>query len=144
MTLIKLRLDFLFTDISQRFGMYLVVFALNFFIHQYWVRSDLKLEVICVIKSKVIQPQPKYKTRNFLKQNSLRKRLLIVKPKTNQKVLLGLIINTITTKFLVCVCTNSSITLLWSCDKGFAINVLLNVYICALRSNSGLFFLREQ
>ena len=83
MTLIKLRLDFLFTDISQRFGIYLVVFALNFFIHQYWVRSDLKLEVICVIKSKAIQPQPKYKTRNFLKQNSLRKRLLIVKPKTN-------------------------------------------------------------
>ena len=144
MTLIKLRLDFLFTDISQRFGIYLVVFALSFFIHQYWVRSDLKLEVICVIKSKVIQPQPKYKTRNFLKQNSLRKRLLIVKPKTNQKVLLGLIINTITTKFLVCVCTNSSITLLWSCDKGFIMNVLLNVYICALRNNCGLFFLREQ
>ena len=35
-----------------------------------------RLEVICVLKSKVIQKQPKYKTRNFLKSNSLRKRLL--------------------------------------------------------------------
>ena len=32
MTLMKLRLDFLFTDLSQHFGMYLVVFALMFFI----------------------------------------------------------------------------------------------------------------
>ena len=34
------------------------------------------LEVICVVKSKVIQPQPKYGTRNFFKFNSLMKRLL--------------------------------------------------------------------
>ena len=34
------------------------------------------LKVICVVKWKVILPQPKYKTRNFLKLNSLRKRLL--------------------------------------------------------------------
>ena len=31
--LIKLRLDLLFNDFSQRFGIYLVVFALKFFIH---------------------------------------------------------------------------------------------------------------
>ena len=30
----------------------------------------------CVVKSKVIEPQRKYKTINFLKFNSLRKRLL--------------------------------------------------------------------
>ena len=34
------------------------------------------LVFIWVVKSKVIQPQPKYKTRNFLKFTSLRKRLL--------------------------------------------------------------------
>ena len=38
------------------------------------VRSDSK-SFDCVVKSKVIQPQPKYKTINFLKFNSLRKRL---------------------------------------------------------------------
>ena len=34
------------------------------------------LEVICVVKSKVIQRQPKYEIRNFLKCNSLMKRFL--------------------------------------------------------------------
>ena len=34
MTLMKLRLDFHFRDLSQHFGMYLVVFALKFFIHR--------------------------------------------------------------------------------------------------------------
>ena len=33
MTLMKLRLDFLFTDLSQPLGIYLVVFALTFLIH---------------------------------------------------------------------------------------------------------------
>ena len=33
MTLMKLRLDFLFVDLSQHFGTDLVVFALKFFIH---------------------------------------------------------------------------------------------------------------
>ena len=58
------------------------------------------LEVICVIESKVIQPQPKYKTKKF--QNLVRKRLLR-DIRWNQKqigisncVLLGLITNTIT------------------------------------------------
>ena len=59
------RLDFLFKDLSQHFGIYLVVFALKLF-HRHEVRGDLT--------SKVIQPQPKYKNRNF--QNLIRKRLL--------------------------------------------------------------------
>ena len=33
MNLMKLRLDFLFTDLSQQFGIDLVVFALKLFIH---------------------------------------------------------------------------------------------------------------
>ena len=33
MTLLNLRFDFLFTDLSQYFGIYLVAFALTFFIH---------------------------------------------------------------------------------------------------------------
>ena len=41
MTLKKLRLDFLSTDLSQHFGIYLVVFALKFFIHRHEVRGDL-------------------------------------------------------------------------------------------------------
>ena len=53
------------------------------------------LEVICALKSKVIEPQPKYKTRSF--QNLIRKRLLRgihwnqKKTNWNFKVLLGLI-----------------------------------------------------
>ena len=46
MTLMKLRLDFLFTDLSQHFVMYLVVFALKFFIHWHGVRGDLKSFVL--------------------------------------------------------------------------------------------------
>ena len=44
MTLMKLRLGFLFTDLSQQFRMYLMVFALKFFIH-----GDVK-SFICVVK----------------------------------------------------------------------------------------------
>ena len=47
MTLIKLRLDLLFTDLSQHFGMYLVVFALKFFIHRHGVRGGM--EQLCRI-----------------------------------------------------------------------------------------------
>ena len=88
--LMRLRLYFLFTNISQNFGMYLAVFASQ-------VGSDSK-SFNCVVKSKVIQPQLKYKTKDFLKFNSVRKRLLrlSLQPKTNWKVLPGLIINTIT------------------------------------------------
>ena len=46
MTLMKLRLDFFSTDLSQHFGMYLAVFALKFFIHLRKVRGNLKAKVI--------------------------------------------------------------------------------------------------
>ena len=45
MTLMKMRVDFLFTDFSQHFGINLVVFALKFFIHghrRYEVRIMLE------------------------------------------------------------------------------------------------------
>ena len=43
MTLSKLRLDFLFTDLSQHFGTDLMVFALKFFIHGHgYVTGDVK------------------------------------------------------------------------------------------------------
>ena len=45
MTLMKMRVDFLFTDFSQHFGINLVVFALQFFIHghrRYEVRIMLE------------------------------------------------------------------------------------------------------
>ena len=71
MTLIKLRLDSLFTDLSQHFRIYLVVFALKFFIMGMGYKRRRK--VICVVKLRVIQPQPKYETRNF---PNLTKRLL--------------------------------------------------------------------
>ena len=57
------------------------------------------LEVICVVKSKVIQPQAKYKTRNvqiFNKEKIAQRHSLKSKINCNFKVLLGLIINTIT------------------------------------------------
>ena len=70
MTLMKLKLDFLSTDLSQHFGIHLVVFALTFLFMgmDKWYR-----EVICFVKLKVTQTHPKYKTRNF---PNLRKRLL--------------------------------------------------------------------
>ena len=45
MALIKLRLGFLFTDLSQHFRMYLVVHALKFFIHGRDVKSFYKLGI---------------------------------------------------------------------------------------------------
>ena len=50
----------IFTDLSQHFEKYLVVFALKFFIHGHGKRWR---KVICVVKSKVIQPQPKFKEK---------------------------------------------------------------------------------
>ena len=35
MTLMKLGLDFLITDLSQQSGIYLVVFVLKFFVHRH-------------------------------------------------------------------------------------------------------------
>ena len=63
MTLIKLRLDFRFTDLSRHFEIDLVFFALKFFIH--WHGFKRRGKVIRVIKLKVIQPQLKSKTKNF-------------------------------------------------------------------------------
>ena len=69
----KLRLDFLFTEISQHFGTDMVVFELEFLIHGH--EKEVRYsKVICAVILKIIQPQPKYKTRNF--QNLIRKRLL--------------------------------------------------------------------
>ena len=76
MTLMKLKLDFLFIDLSQHFGTDLVVFALMCFIHVHGsVRGDVKSTKL----------QPKYKSRNF--QNLIRKYIAqkyLLKPKTNR------------------------------------------------------------
>ena len=92
MTRMKLVLDFLFTD--SFFG----VLCTQVFYSSAWGKKWLK--VICVVKSKVIQPQPKYRNRNFLKFNSLMKRLLRnihwTQKQIGKWVLLGLIISTIT------------------------------------------------
>ena len=71
MTLMQLRLDVLFTDPSQHFGRDLLVFSLKFLIHNV---GKMWRKVICFVKLKAIQPQPKYKTINF--KNVIRKRLL--------------------------------------------------------------------
>ena len=63
----KLRLHFFFTDLSQRFRIYLVVFALKFFIHGHGL-DKRECKIICdtkLNKSDTLQPQLKYKTRNF-------------------------------------------------------------------------------
>ena len=63
----KLKLDFFFTDLSQHSRIYLV-----FFYSWAWVKRWYR--VICVVKLKVIHPQPKYKTKNFpnLRKNLIR------------------------------------------------------------------------
>ena len=64
MTQMKLRLDFLFTDLSRQvFWNIFDGLCTQAFYASAW--SKRWLEVICVIKSKAIQLQPKYKTRNF-------------------------------------------------------------------------------
>ena len=69
MTLMKLRLDFLFTYFFFGGLCTQVFYSLT------WGKKWLK--VICVVKSKLIQPQPKYETRNiFIFNISLMKRLL--------------------------------------------------------------------
>ena len=70
MTLTKLRLDFLFTDLSQHFGIYLVVFALKFFINRHGERG----EVIYVVKSNSHNYNPDIKPEIF--KLLIRKRLL--------------------------------------------------------------------
>ena len=71
MTLMKLRL------VYRSFSTFWNIFGglcIQVFYSSAWGKKWL--EVICVVKSKVIQPQPKYKTKHFLKFRSLRKRLL--------------------------------------------------------------------
>ena len=71
----KLRLEFPFTDLSQNFVIYIGLCTQVFYSSAWGLRGDLK-SFICIVKSKVIniQPQSKYKTRNF--QNLIRKRFL--------------------------------------------------------------------
>ena len=65
MTLMKLRLDFVFTDLSQHFKIYLINGLCNQVFYSWtWVRKR-GCKIICVVKLKVVQPQPKFKTRNF-------------------------------------------------------------------------------
>ena len=54
----RLRLDLLFTDLSQRFGIYLVICA-NFliFIHWHEVSDDLKSHLCRKIKSRTTTTQ---------------------------------------------------------------------------------------
>ena len=68
---IEIRLPF-YRSFSTFWKIYLVVFALKIFIHWPGLRVNLS-HLWLKIKSH-IQPQPKYKTREF--QNLMRKRLL--------------------------------------------------------------------
>ena len=57
-----------------------MVFALKFFIHigmgiEVIYKVITLRKVICVVKLKVIQPQPKYKTLNFSNLRSINKKL---------------------------------------------------------------------
>ena len=70
--MMKLRLNFLFTNHFQHFGIDLVVFGLKYFIRGQKVTRRI---VNFVVKLKVIQSQPKYKTRYF--KNLIKNRLLI-------------------------------------------------------------------
>ena len=100
----KLKLDFLFTDLSQHFGIYLVVvFAPKVFL--FMGISKRWHEVICVVKLTVIQPQPKYKNQKLFKFKEKIAQRHYLKTKTNRnfKMLLGQITSTTNTvKFLVC------------------------------------------
>ena len=57
MTLIKLRLHFYFTDLSQHVGIYLVTFEHKFFIHGHGINL---LKIIYDVKSKVICSHNRY------------------------------------------------------------------------------------
>ena len=59
MSLRKLRLDFSFTDISQHFALYMMVFVLKFFIHHHSHLSgkDLNLFEECAAESVHLCPQ---------------------------------------------------------------------------------------
>ena len=137
--MILMRLGFLFTDLSQHYGIDLVVFPLKFFIHgrggEGWHKA------IYVVKLKVIQPQPKYKTRKF--QNLIRKILLRgihwnQKTNRNFKVLLGQILSTINIiEFLVCVFSYLTITF----NVYFYEQMFLEVFVA--KRDTGQFFFWE-
>ena len=57
MTLMKLRLDFLFADLSQHFGIYFLVVARKFFIHGHEINL---LKIIFDVKSEVVCSHNKY------------------------------------------------------------------------------------
>ena len=57
MILMKLRLHFLFTNLSQDFEIYLVALAHTFFYS--WARNNL-LKIICDVKSKVVCSYNRY------------------------------------------------------------------------------------
>ena len=153
MNLMKLRLDFLFRDFSQHFGIYLFggLCAQDF----HSLAWDKKwLEVICFAKSKFIQPQPKYKPRKILKFNSLRKRL----PRDihwNQKQIGNCYLVSLwnkyhnTAEFLACIFSNSSITLAESHDvkQRFKSFWWISCWMCTSVPSGRivhLFFLRGQ
>ena len=92
----------------------------HFFIHGHWGKRWLK--IIFVVKSKVKQPQPKCKSRNlqnFNKANITQEHSL--KPKTNWnfKVLLGLIISTVSITQL-----NSLFVFFWVQQQPWHSNVM--------------------
>ena len=98
MTLMKLRLHFLFRDLSQHFGIYLVAFDHIFFIRGHGLNL---FKVICDVKSKVICSHNGY--GNY-----------IMKPKKWNCKELGSwsdYKHHNTVKFLICVFPNSTITL---------------------------------
>ena len=76
MTLMKLRLDFLLTDLSQHFRIYLFNGLLysSFLFMGIFIRSDVQ-KVICVVKLKVAQLQPKYKIRNLPNLGTINKKV---------------------------------------------------------------------
>ena len=108
------------------------------------------LKVICVVKSKVIQPKPKYKTRKFLKFNSLKIGSSETFTETRNKyesAIWSHYKHHNTAEFLVCVFlihqqpwhSHMMSDKIWI----FLMNVLLNVYICVLRKNNVLLLLLE-
>ena len=86
MTLMKLRLEFLFTDLLQHFGIHFEIQYSWAYINEDLISSvqtALSHHLAICCKSKVIQPQTKYKSRNIqnLIKNISQRRSL--KPKAN-------------------------------------------------------------
>ena len=70
--MLEIRLEFLFTDVSQHLGIF---GGLCTHVFYSWMNMGKRLlKHICIVKSKIIQPHPKYITRNF--QNLIRERFI--------------------------------------------------------------------